>query len=91
MNGKKAFVVLAVTTALSFLSGASAVAKDDMDDMGDRGDRGQRRASVVPCSLSGINPAAHPEIFGNPAVAASYGFVRSRDGTWHVRSNCRPR
>ena len=37
----------------------------------------------------GINPVHHPEIFGNPAVAASYGFVRSRDGTWHVAPNCR--
>jgi hypothetical protein len=91
MSAKKVFVVLAVTAALGFLGAVSAVAKDDMDDMGDRGDRGQRGASVVPCSLSGINPAAHPEIFGNPAVAASYGFVRSRDGTWHVRPNCRPR
>jgi hypothetical protein len=86
MIGNKAFVVLAVTTALSFLSCASAVAKDDMGDMGDRGDRGG--AVVVRCSLSGVNPAVHPEIFGNPAVAASYGFVRSRDGTWRVRPNC---
>ena len=28
----------------------------------------------------GVDPAYHPEIFGNPAVARSYGFVRSRDG-----------
>jgi hypothetical protein len=44
---------------------------------------------VVPCSLKAIHPAAHPEIFGNPAVAASYGFVRSRNGTWYVRPGCR--
>ena len=25
---------------------------------------------------------------GNPAVARSYGFVRSRDGTWHVQTPC---
>jgi hypothetical protein len=86
MSAKKVFVALAVTTGLSFLGAASAVAKDDM---GDHGDRGEPSRPVVPCSLSGINPAAHPEIFGNPAVAASYGFVRSRDGTWHVRPNCR--
>jgi hypothetical protein len=85
VNGKKAFVGLAVTTALGFLGAASAVAKDDMGDMGERGERG---ASVVRCSLSGVNPAVHPEIFGNPAVAASYGFVRSRDGTWRVVPNC---
>jgi hypothetical protein len=88
MSGRKAFVALAVTTALSFLSCASAVARDDMGggDMGDRGNRGG--SVVVRCSLSGVNPAVHPEIFGNPAVAASYGFVRSRDGTWYVRPNC---
>jgi hypothetical protein len=86
MSGKMAFVALAVTTALSFLSCASAVARDDMGDMGDRGDRSG--SVVVRCSLSGVNPTVHPEIFGNPAVAASYGFVRSRDGTWHVRPNC---
>ena len=44
--------------------------------------------SVTPCSLAGINPAHHPEIFGNPATAASYGFVRGRDGVWHVAPNC---
>jgi hypothetical protein len=55
----------------------------------DRSDRGEPSGSVVPCSLKGINPAAHPEIFGNPAVAASYGFIRSRNGTWYVRPGCR--
>ena len=84
MSGKMAFVALAVATALGVLGTASAVAKDDMGDMGDRG-----RSVVVRCSLSGVNPAVHPEIFGNPAVAASYGFVRSRDGTWQVGPNCR--
>jgi hypothetical protein len=80
MNGKKAFIILAVTTALSFLSWASAIAMDDTDKRGERG------GSVVPCSLSGVNPAVHPEIFGNPAVAArEYGFVQSRDGIWHVQ------
>jgi hypothetical protein len=91
MNGNKAFAALAVTTALSFLSCASAVAMDGGGDHGggDRGDRGDRGGSVVVrCSLSGVNPADHPEIFGNPAVARSYGFVRSRDGTWHVEPNC---
>ena len=87
MNGKKAFVVLAVTTAMSFLNCASAVARDD--DMGDMGDHGERGGSVVVrCTLRGVNPAVHPEIFGNPAVAASYGFVRSRDGAWQVQPNC---
>jgi hypothetical protein len=83
MSGKKAFVALAVTTALGVLGTASAVA----NDMGDGG-HGEGGGSVVPCSLAGINPAHHPEIFGNPATAASYGFVRGRDGAWHVQPNC---
>ena len=89
MSGKMAFVALAVTTALSFLSCASAVA--GMDGGGDHagGDRGDGGGSVVVrCDLSGVNPAVHPEIFSNPAVARSYGFVRSRDGAWHVAPNC---
>jgi hypothetical protein len=83
VSGKKAFVVLAVITGLCVLGTASAVA----NDMGDSG-RGEGGGSVTPCSLAGINPAHHPEIFGNPAVARSYGFVRSRDGTWQVAPNC---
>jgi hypothetical protein len=83
MAGKSAFVILVVTTALGALGTASAVAKDDMDQRGD-----SRGGSVVPCSLSGVNPAHHPEIFGNPAIASQYGFVRSRDGAWHVQDSC---
>lgn len=85
MRGKTAVVALAVTTALGVLGVTSAVAMKD--DMGDD-DRPEKGRAVTPCSLVGVNPAAHPEIFGNPAVAKSYGFVRARDGTWHVRPNC---
>jgi hypothetical protein len=47
------------------------------------------RGFVIPCSLDGINPAYHPSIFGNPILARQeYGFIRSRDGTWHVEKNC---
>ncbi len=38
---------------------------------------------VVPGSLDGVNPAYHPGIFGNPAVARSYGFVDTAHG-WAV-------
>jgi hypothetical protein len=48
---------------------------------------GEDRGFVMPGSLDGVNPAYHPGIFGNPAVARSYGFVQSRDGSWHVRSD----
>ena len=47
--------------------------------------------AVERCSLSGVNPAYHPEVFGNPAVAKSYGFVQSNDGSWHVAPGCRRR
>jgi hypothetical protein len=79
MIGNKAFVALAVTTALGILGAASvALAKSSRHSSG----------NVMPCSLDGVNPVYHPQIFGNPAVAASYGFIRSPDGTWHLRPNC---
>jgi hypothetical protein len=81
--GRKVFIALAVTTAVSALGVVSAAA--GKDDVGDRGEVG---GAVVPCSLDGVNPAFHPHIFGNPAVAKSYGFEKSRDGTWHVQVNC---
>jgi hypothetical protein len=49
-----------------------------------------RGGFVKPCSLDGVNPAFHPDIFGNPAIARSYGFVQSRGGTWQVAPSCRP-
>jgi len=81
MIGKNAFVVVAITTAVGVLGTASAAASD-------RGDRDRERGSVVPCSLAGVNPVYHPDIFGNAATAYAFGFVRSRDGAWQVRPNC---
>jgi hypothetical protein len=84
MIGNKALVALAIAAATGVLGAASALAKDDDSER-----RGERGGWVVPCSLSGVNPALHPEIFGDPAVAArEFGFVKSRDGTWHVQDNC---
>ena len=77
---KKSVIALSVF-ALSALGVVSASANDMSFDK-DRGGFVQR------CSLVGINPAYHTEIFGNYALAASYGFVRSRDGTWQVAPNC---
>ena len=82
MSGKLAFVALAVT---GVLGAAAAVAKNDED--GDR--RGNLGGSVRPCSLDGVNPVHHPEVFSNVATALSFGFVKSRDGTWQVVPNCR--
>jgi hypothetical protein len=83
MIGNKLFVVIATTTALGILGAASAAASDH------NGNQDRPRAYVVPCSLVGVNPVYHPEIFGNAAAAASYGFVRSADGTWRVQPGCR--
>jgi hypothetical protein len=52
-------------------------------------DRTAPGGHVMPGSLDGVNPAYHPGIFGNPAVARSYGFVQSKDGNWHVSSDWR--
>jgi hypothetical protein len=40
--------------------------------------------SVRPCTLDGVNPVYHPQIFGNAAAARAYGFVQSPDHAWHV-------
>jgi hypothetical protein len=84
MSAKKALPALAVTAALVALGAASAAASDH-----ERGDR-DRTGSVRPCSLAGVNPVYHPEIFGNPAAAESFGFVLGPDRVWRVRANCRP-
>jgi hypothetical protein len=82
MSGRKLFVALAVVTALGFLGAAFAAGTDR--------DRGHERGgSVVPCSLDGVNPAVHPEIFGNAAAARQFGFVQGPDRTWHVVPGCR--
>jgi hypothetical protein len=84
MIGNKAVVALAVAAATGVLGAVSARARDDDTDK-----RPEPGGSVMPCSLNGVNPALHPEIFGDPAVAArQFGFVKSRDGTWHVQDNC---
>jgi hypothetical protein len=51
--------------------------------------REYRGGFVKPCSLDGVNPVFHPDIFGNPLFARDvYGFVQARDGSWHVMANC---
>jgi hypothetical protein len=72
---------IALATALIIGTASAALANDSGENnMG---------GFVMPGSLDGVNPAYHPGIFGNPAVARSYGFVKSRDGNWHVRSDWR--
>jgi hypothetical protein len=85
MVGKRVFITLAATAGVVVLGAASAAASSYYDAR-DRVPGG----FVQPCSLDGVNPAHHPGIFGNPALAYSvYGFVRSRDGSWQVERNCR--
>jgi hypothetical protein len=83
ITGKKALIALAAGTALSVLATA-AMAANDRDDHGQ--DRG---GAVVRCSLDGVNPAHHPEVFGNAATAQSFGFVQAPDRTWHLAPECR--
>ena len=83
MTANKAFVVISITTALGILGTVPAAASDH------NGSQERPRSYVVPCSLVGVNPAYHPDIFGNPAVAKAYGFVQGLDRVWRVESNCR--
>jgi hypothetical protein len=77
MSGQQHFVALAMAASLGVLGSAStAWAQYDFDFEG---------GYVRPCSLDGVNPAYHPEVFANPAVARAYGFAQSRDGTWHTQ------
>ena len=79
MTGNKAFIVLCAAIVLGVLGTVSGALAGP--------ERYPRGGFVMPGSLDGVNPAYHPGIFGNPAVARSYGFEKSRDGTWHVRSD----
>ena len=89
VRGQMALMALVVTAVCAVSIASSLAGRDDMGGMDEKGDRIEKGEVVVRCSLNGINPTRHPEIFGNRAVARSYGFVRSRDGTWHVQPNCR--
>jgi len=80
MTANKASIVVAITAMLGVLATSSATASDH---------RGRGRGWVVPCSLDGVNPAYHRDIFGDPGVARSYGFVRGPGGSWHVAPSCR--
>jgi hypothetical protein len=82
MSGEKHFIVFAIAASLGVLGAASAAwAQSGGYDYEYEG------GYVKPCSLDGVNPTHHPEIFASPAVAREYGFAQSRDGTWHTQ-NC---
>jgi hypothetical protein len=82
MNRTKAFVALAIATAMGALTATSADASFLLGHH-------SRGGFVLPCSLDGVNPAYHPDIFGNPAGAFRYyGFVQGPDRSWHVVNGC---
>ena len=83
MSRNKGLFVTATTLALGILGTVPAAASDH------NGSQERPRSYVVPCSLVGVNPAYHPDIFGTPAVAKAYGFVQGLDRVWRVESNCR--
>jgi hypothetical protein len=83
MIANKTLSTFLLAAALGAVAMTSAVASDRNDSRGERG------GYVLPGNLGGVNPVYHPEIFGNPAAAAAYGFVQSRDGVWHVRGDWR--
>jgi hypothetical protein len=64
----------AVAAALLFGTTSAALAKG----------RASPGGNVRPCSLDGVNPVHHPQIFGNAATARGFGFVQGPDRAWHV-------
>jgi hypothetical protein len=84
MNGTKALTRAVISSILAVgVLGTSAAMASFV------GEGRHKGGYVKPCSLDGVNPVYHPDIFGNPALAkAYYGFVRGRDGTWQVENNC---
>jgi hypothetical protein len=83
MSGAKACIAIAAITAL-IAFGVDSAAGSNRDSGRERGGHVNR------CSLDGVNPVYHPDIFGNPAVARSFGFVLGPDHAWHVVANCSP-
>jgi hypothetical protein len=79
MSGERRGIAFAIVLGLGALAPASAAwAQGGGYDYENYG------GFVKPCSLDGVNPVHHPDIFGSPAAARSFGFVQSRDGVWHV-------
>ena len=56
---------MALAAAL-ILGTASAALANDSDETG---------GFVLPGSMDGVNPAYHPDIFGNAGAARAYGFA----------------
>jgi hypothetical protein len=77
------------TTALLALGAAASILSLVQPASAYTDPRFYRGGFVKPCSLDGVNPVYHPDIFGNPVLARQvYGFVQARDGSWHVMPGC---
>jgi len=83
MTRNTTLAVVAIAAALGVLGTTVAFASSDFSDRRNKG------GYVIPCSLDGVNPVYHPDIFRNPAVARSYGFYLGPDRAWHVVPGCR--
>jgi hypothetical protein len=71
-----------IAFAIALILGAASAALAGSENTENRG------GFVIPCSLDGVNPVYHPRIFGDPAIAREYGFVKLRDGSWQVEKHC---
>jgi hypothetical protein len=80
----KAIAFPGVVAALAVLGTASP----SMAQYGSGSYAPSSTGAVHRCNLSGVNPAAHPEVFGNPTIAAAYGFVQT-NGSWSVAPGCK--
>ena len=67
-------ITIALTAALILGAASAALAKG----------RGSPGGNVMPCSLDGVNPVFHPQIFGTVAAARTFGFIQAPDRTWHL-------
>jgi hypothetical protein len=90
MSGEKHFIAFAIAGSLGIL-GAASTAWAQSGGYDYDYEYEYEGGYVKPCSLDGVNPTYHPEIFANPAAAREYGFAQSRDGTWHTQNLKRSR
>jgi hypothetical protein len=75
MTARKSFIVGAISVTLGIVGVSSAFAEV---------------GRVRPCSLHGVNPVHHPEVFKDPETAKEhYGFIQTSQGKWQVEKGCR--
>jgi BA14K-like protein len=75
MRGSKAWRTFAVALALAALAATSAGASNHENS------RDREEPYVVPGNTDGVNPVAHPDLFGKPPNYACYERFRSYEWT----------